>query len=60
MVACAQVLNLELFDHDTFDPDDRLGAARLPVRDLDDGSEHDLWLDVDLAPAQDSEKKVGT
>ena len=56
--ACAQVLNLELFDHDTFDPDDRLGVARLPVRDLSDGSEHDTWLDVDLAPVQDAEKEV--
>ena len=53
------MLNLELFDHDTFDPDDRLGVARLPVRDLHDGSEHDTWLDVDLAPVQDAEKEVG-
>ena len=56
--ACAQVLNLELFDHDTFDPDDRLGMARLPVRDLHDGSERDTWLDVDLAPVQEAEKEV--
>ncbi|KAK9836322.1 hypothetical protein WJX81_005293 [Elliptochloris bilobata] len=52
-----EVLSLELFDHDVFDPDDRIGAACLPVRDLDDDQEHDLWLDVDLAPVQDSQKE---
>jgi hypothetical protein len=52
----AQELSLTLFDHDTFDPDDRIGAARLPVRELADGEKRDLWLDVDATPAQESEK----
>ena len=52
------MLSLELFDYDTFDPDDRLGVARLPVCELHDGTKHDQWLDVDLAPVQNSEKEV--
>jgi hypothetical protein len=56
----AQELSLTLFDHDTFDPDDRIGAARLPVRELANGEKRDLWLDVDVTPAQESEKTVRT
>ncbi len=53
-----QELNLELFDHDVFDPDDRIGVARVPVADLQNGEKRDMWLDVDLAPSQDDDTQV--
>ena len=53
-----QELKLELFDHDVFDPDDRIGVARVPVRDLQNGEKRDMWLDVDLAPSQDDDTQV--
>ena len=45
--AMAQVLRLVLYDYDALDTDDRIGEARVVVKDLKDQEEKDLWLDVD-------------
>ena len=42
-----QVLRLVLYDYDALDTDDRIGEARVDVKDLKDQEEKDLWLDVD-------------
>lgn len=48
-----QKLVVVLLDHDTIGSDDELGRLLVPVKDLPDGQEQDLWLDL-----QDPKEKI--
>lgn len=52
-----QNLRLVLYDHDTLDKDDKIGEAKLAVKDLKNQEEQDIWLDIEeMQPDQGSHK----
>lgn len=53
-----QVLRVVLYDYDALDTDDRIGEARVDVKDLGNQEEKDLWLEIDRSdPSKDSQNK---
>ena len=54
-----QTLRLVLYDHDTLDKDDEIGEAKLPVKELKNQEEKDIWLDInEMKSDQKSAHKV--
>ena len=43
-----------MFDYDQFDPDDEIGRASIPIKDLEEKKHHDLWVEV-YDPAAEKE-----
>ncbi|KAA6428994.1 MAG: plant synaptotagmin, partial [Trebouxia sp. A1-2] len=52
-IVTRQKLVVVLLDHDTIGSDDELGRLLVPIKDLPDGQEQDLWLDL-----QDPKEKI--
>ncbi len=52
------MLRVVLYDYDALDTDDRIGEARLDVKDLEAQEEKDVWLEVDRSdPSRGSQNK---
>ncbi len=55
----AQELRCVLYDYDALDKDDKIGEAKIAIKDLENQQEKDIWLDVnEMQDKQPSNHKV--